>query len=411
MKCQNETQNDIGNVKMGQKMTFKPVERIFKEPKKSYFLFGPRGTGKSTLAAWRHPNALLIDLRLHKERLRFIADPDLLISLVHAQPKGSTIVIDEIQKAPGLLPIIHLLIEEKQDWKFVLTGSNARKLKHQGVDLLGGRALKKTLHPFMAVEIKNHFHLGEALLYGLLPLRFDAEDPKEMLEAYISLYIEEEVKAEGMIRQIEPFSRFLQAISFSHSSILNITNISTKCHVKRTTVSSWISILEEMLIAFQIQVFSNRAKRELSVHPKFYFFDPGVYRALRAYSIKDTPSELDGLALEGLVAQQLNAWKDYTSEKHILQFWRTRSGVEVDFVVFGPLGLWAIEVKNSASIIPSDLSSLSSFLEDYPEAKAIFLYRGKDRMVKKNVLCLPCEEFLKELVPNFPIDHVFRNCE
>jgi uncharacterized protein len=388
-------------------MTFRPVQRLFKEPQMSYFLLGPRGTGKSTLAAWRHPQAFLIDLRLNKERLRFTADPDCLKSLVHALPDGSTIVIDEIQKVPDLLSVVHLLIEEKRGWKFILTGSSARKLKQRSVDLLGGRALKKTLHPFMAVEIKDRFQLDDALLYGLLPLRFDARNPQEVLDAYISLYLEEEVKAEGLIRQIEPFSRFLQAMSFSHGSLLNITNISRECQVKRTTVNSWISILEDMLIAYQIHVFSNRAKRELSTHPKFYFFDLGVFRAIRPRSIKDAWTELDGHALEGLVAQHLYAWKDYTSEKHTLNFWRTRSGVEVDFVVLGPLGFWAIEVKNAGHILPSDLRPLIAFKEDYPEATAIFIYRGKERMRIKDVLCLPCDEFLKELVPNFPVDHAF----
>lgn len=211
------------------------------------------------------------------------------------------------------------------------------------------------------------------------------------------------MKAEGVIRHIEPFNRFLQTMSLSYGSILNITNISRECQVKRTTVDSWISILEDMLIAYQIHVFTNRAKRALSSHPKFYFFDTGVCRAIRSYR-----TEPDGQALEGLVAQHLSAWKDYTSEKHSLHFWRTRSGVEVDFIVFGPLGFWAIEVKNSDTILPSDLRPLTSFLEDYPEATALFLYRGKDRLLKKNILCIPCEEFLKELVPNFPLDHAFR---
>lgn len=384
-------------------MTFKLIERLFKEPQRSYFLFGPRGTGKSTLAARRHPDALLIDLRLHRERLRFSSDPDHLKSIVLAQPEGKTIVIDEIQKVPELLPIVHLLIEQKRGWKFILTGSSARKLKREGVDLLGGRALKKMLHPFMAIEIKDQFKIEEALLYGLLPLRFDTDNPQEVLEAYISLYVEEEVKAEGVIRHVEPFTRFLRAMSFSHGSILNVTNIARECLVKRTTVDSWISILEDMLIGYQIYPFTNRAKRELSAHPKFYFFDSGVYRAIRPHSIKDISTELDGQALEGLVAQHLTAWRDYTTEKHTINFWRTRSGVEVDFVVSGDFGLWAIEVKNSDQIHPADLRPLTTFLEDYPEAIGLFLYRGQERLLKKNILCIPCEDFLKGLAPNKPL--------
>lgn len=380
-------------------MTLEQLPRFFPEPSTSYFLFGPRGTGKSTLVTWRHPNALVIDLRLKKEFLRFSADPDLLQELVLARPNNSCIIIDEVQKVPDLLPVVHLLIEKKRGWKFILTGSSARKLKREGVDLLGGRALKKVMHPFMAAELGDNFTLEEALLYGLLPLRFGMADPEETLAAYVSLYIEEEIKAEGLIRHIEPFARFLQTMSFSHGSLLNVTNIARECLVKRTTVDGWISILEDVHIAFQISIFTHKSKRELSQHPKFYFFDPGVYRALRPYSIQDAHTELAGMALEGLVAEHLQAWKDYSPGKHSLNFWRTRSGVEVDFIVLGPLGFWAIEVKHSKNIQPADLRPLTAFLEDYPEAKALLLYCGKERLYKKNILCLPCEDFLRNLRP------------
>lgn len=389
-------------------MSFRQVKRVFREPKSSYFLLGPRGTGKSTLAASRYPDALLIDLRLHKERLRFSSNPDLLKDLVIAQPDGKTVIIDEIQKVPALLPVVHLLIEEKRQWKFILTGSNARKLKRDEVDLLGGRALKKTLHPFMATEIRESFQLDDALAFGLLPLRFGVEDPLETLQAYISLYLEEEVKMEGLVRHVEPFTRFLQAMSFSHGEILSVSNLSRECHVKRTTVDSWISILEDMLIGYTLHVFTDRAKRELSAQPKFYFFDTGVYQSLRPYSLRDVKTAIDGHALEGLVAQHLIAWQSYTSQKHTLNFWRTRSGVEVDFIVLGPLGFWAIEVKHSENIQQSDLRNLKSFTVDYPEASPLLLYRGKERLIMKNVLCLPVEEFLKELIPDQPLDQAFK---
>lgn len=388
-------------------MTFPKVKRLFAEPESSYFLFGPRGTGKSTIAATRHSDALLIDLRLPGEKMRFAANPDLLKALVEGQPEGKIIIIDEVQKVPALLSLVHFLIEQKRKWKFILTGSNARKLKREQVDLLGGRALKKVLHPFMASEIKEIFNLEQALAFGLLPLRFSREQPLETLEAYISLYLEEEVKMEGIVRHIEPFTRFLQSMSFSHGEILNVSNISRDCHVKRTTVDSWISILEDMLLANQLQVFTHRAKRELSAQPKFYYFDTGVYQALRPHFLKYTKTIIDGHALEGLVAQHLFAWKDYTSQKHTLHFWRTRGGVEVDFVILGPKGFWAIEVKNSETIHPADLNSLKSFVEDYPEARPLLLYRGKERLLVKNCLCLPVETFLKELVPNLPLDHAF----
>ena len=388
-------------------MSFKYIQRWFKEPKQSYFLFGPRGTGKSTMVSQRHPTALLIDLRQAEMRYRLTAQPDELQDLVAAQPAGQTIIIDEIQKIPELLPIVHRLIEQKREWQFILTGSSARKLKRQGVDLLGGRALRKVLHPFMASELKSQFDLAEALLFGLLPLRFGQADPYETLQAYVNLYLEEEVKAEGLIRHYEQFTRFLQVMSLTHTNILNVTNIARECYVKRTTVNDWLSILEDLMICLRLNMFSQRAQRALSEHPKFYLFDTGVYRAMRPRSLKDTATEIAGAALEGLVAQHLFAWRDYTTPKHELSFWRTRSGAEVDFVVFGELGFWGIEVKNATQIRPADLRGLRAFQADYPTAKLILLYRGTERLLRHNILCLPCDEFLMALQPQQPLDQGF----
>ncbi len=378
------------------------IKRLFLEPESSYFLFGPRGTGKSTLMAERHREALYINLLLARIRREFLARPEMLLEMVRAQPNGKVIVIDEIQKVPELLSLVHVLIEEHKDWKFILTGSSSRKLKREGVDLLGGRALNKTLHPFMAIELAEQFNFKEALLYGLLPLRFASKNPYETLSAYISLYLDEEVKAEGLVRQIEPFARFLEALSFSHGSILNMNKVSQEAAVKRSTAESWLSIVQDLLIVFQVPVFTRRAKRLLSSQPKFYFFDVGVFRSLRPQSVLDQPSEMDGAALEGLIAQHLRAWVDYTSSKHELFFWRTKSGVEVDFVVYGPLGLWAIEVKNSQQIRPEDLRGLKHFKEDYPEAQTIVVYRGEQALKKGDILCLPAENFLRALSPNKP---------
>ncbi|OGT53427.1 MAG: ATPase [Gammaproteobacteria bacterium RIFCSPHIGHO2_12_FULL_42_13] len=385
-------------------MIFQDVTRSFNEPEQSYFLSGPRGTGKSTLITHRHPNALIINLLSPSEKQSFFATPEKLLEIVRATSNGHTIVIDEIQKAPELLSLVHMLIEEKRGWRFILTGSSARKLKQAGTDLLGGRALKKTLHPFMASELKEQFNFVDALQFGLLPLRFTSPNPLEMLTAYVSLYLDEEVKAEGYVRRIEPFARFLTALSFSHGSLLNISNISREASIKRNTVDNWLSIVEDLLITYTIPVFSKRAKRALIAQSKLYFFDVGVYRALRPQSILDSASEMDGASLEGLIAQHLRAWIDYTKARHVLYFWRTKSGVEVDFVVFGDMGLWAIEVKNSEHIHPHDLRSLKNFYEDYPEATLIFLYRGKQRLLKDNILCIPCNIFLKALSPNQPIE-------
>ena len=379
------------------------IQRIFDAPEQSFFLFGPRGTGKSTMVINQHPNAYIIDLRIADIRNRLSFRPDDLLILVTAQPDGTTIIIDEIQKVPELLPLVHLLIEKKRRWYFILTGSSARKLKRQGVDLLGGRALKRVMHPFMAAELGDQFNLEVALKHGLLPLCWGSPKPLETLQGYISLYLEEEVKSEGLIRQYEPFTRFLQTMSLSHGQVLNISNISRECYVHRTTVHDWIGILDDLLISYQMQVFTKRAKRKVSVHPKFYLFDVGVYRAIRPRSKLDSDAEIDGPGLEGLVAQHLVAWRDLSQEKHEVTFWRTSDGFEVDFVILGPTGFWALEVKNSEKIRPDDLRGLRAFQEDYPEAQCILLYRGTERELRHNVLCLPVEDFLKQLRPNLPI--------
>ena len=383
------------------------IDRFFKAPKTSFFLFGPRGTGKSTFVHQHFGNAIYIDL-LDPERVRFFsAMPERLKEMIDGQPQSGFIVIDEVQRVPELLPVVHGLIEDKKGWRFVLTGSSARKLKRTGIDLLGGRALLYTMHPFMAGELGRHFNFDKALLYGLLPVVVASEDPAEVLRSYAALYLREEVQMEGLVRNIGNFSRFLEAISFSHSSILNMSNVARECEVERKVVDGYVGILEDILLAWRLPIFAKRAKRELAAHPKFYLFDTGVFRSLRPRGPLDRPEEIEGQALEGLVAQHLKAWIAYSKVRRELFFWRTRSGVEVDFIVYGPDGLWAVEVKNSRKIYPNDLRGLRSFREEYPESKALFLYRGKDRLDKGGILCLPCVEFVKELRPDRLLDQAF----
>ena len=379
------------------------LTRLFNEPEQSFFLFGPRGTGKSTLLKTKYPDALWIDLLKPDSLRHYLSYPEKLYELINGNPNQNVIIIDEIQKAPALLSIVHKIIEEKQKKQFILTGSSSRKLKHTGADLLGGRALKRTLHPFMATELGHYFNLSHALKNGLLPLLFESNNPDDQLNAYINLYLQEEIQAEGLVRHIENFSRFLEAISFSHGSLLNITNIARECEVKRKTVENYIDILEELLLAFHLPVFSKRAQRELSTQPKFYLFDAGVFSALRPKGPLDRKEEIDGAALEGLIAQHLRAWNDYSDKKCSLHFWRTRSGLEVDFIIYGEHTFCAIEVKNAKRIYSQDIKSLKAFLKDYPIATALLLYRGSERIEIDNILCMPCDEFLINLKPNQPL--------
>lgn len=385
-----------------QKMTFSYHERFFREPKGSYFLFGPRGTGKSTWLKNQHANALWIDLLQAVTFREFSARPERLQELVLANPSQNTIIIDEIQRVPELLSIVHSLIEQKLNKKFILTGSSARKLKRAGVDLLAGRAVVKTFHPFMALELNQQFELDNALKLGMLPLVLGAAEPQDTLSAYAATYLQEEVQAEGLVRNVGEFARFLEVIAFSHGEQININNISKECEVERKTVTSFVSILEDLLLSFQLTVFTKRAKRELSSHPKLYLFDAGVYRSLRPRGPLDRKEEMYGHALEGLVAQHLRAWIGYSSIDCELYFWRTRHGLEVDFILYGEEIFYAIEVKNSDKVYSTDLRSLKSFREDYPECTPYLIYRGKDRLVIDGILCIPCREFLLHLNPRTP---------
>jgi len=378
--------------------------RHFQEPGVSYFLFGPRGTGKTTLIQKLHPEALWLNLLLPELERNLLARPEMLLDMVAAEPRKKTIVIDEVQKVPTLLNVVHLLIEKKEGYQFVLTGSSSRKLKQTGANLLGGRAIRKTLHPFMGSELGDDFSLESALSRGMLPLLIHAGDVRITLEAYISLYLKEEIQAEGLIRNLEQFVRFLDVMSFSHGGILNTTNIARESGIQRTTVNNYIDILEALLLAYRIPVFEKRAARQLSSHPKFYLFDSGVYKILRPKGPLDRPEEINGAALEGLVAQHLTAWCDYSRQQASLYFWRTRSGLEVDFIVYGEESFCAIEVKSAKKIFPDDLKGLQAFLEDYPEAKAILLYRGKEKLKIGMIFCCPVDEFLKQLTPNHWIE-------
>ena len=378
--------------------------RHFQEPGVSYFLFGPRGTGKTTLIQKLHPEALWLNLLLPELERNLLARPEMLLAIVAAEPRKKTIVIDEVQKVPTLLNVVHLIIEKKEGYQFVLTGSSSRKLKQTGANLLGGRAMRKTLHPFMGSELGNDFDLESALSRGMLPLLVHASDVRIALEAYISLYLKEEIQAEGLIRNLEQFVRFLDVMSFSHGGILNTMNIARESGIQRTTVNNYIDILEELMLAYRVPVFEKSAARQLSSHPKFYLFDSGVYKMLRPKGPLDRPEELNGAALEGLVAQHLIAWCDYSRQQASLYFWRTRSGLEVDFIIYGEKDFCAIEVKSAKKIFPDDLKGLQAFLEDYPEAKALLLYRGTEKLKIGKIFCLPVDAFLKQLIPNHWIE-------
>jgi predicted AAA+ superfamily ATPase len=381
------------------------LRRFLDPPRQSFFLFGPRGTGKSTWLRQTLPDAMVLDL-LQPDLVRELtAKPERLTQFVGGSRPGSTVVIDEIQRVPELLNVVHALLESPDPHRFVMTGSSARKLRRGGVDLLSGRAVVRTMHPFMASELEE-FDLEAALTRGLLPLVVAADRPQDVLRAYATLYLDEEVRLEGWTRNVGAFARFLETISFSHAGVLNVANVARECQVERKTVAGYIEVLEDLLLSFRVPAFSKRAQRQTVVHPKLFLFDSGVFRSIRPRGPLDRPEEIAGAALEGLVAQHLRAWLAYQNQNGELFFWRTRSGVEVDFVVYGDVGFWAIEVKNAARVRLEDTRSLEAFGEDYPQAELALLYWGTRREKRGRVRILPVEEFLRALTPGraFPIE-------
>lgn len=374
--------------------------RIIKLPidqQNSFFLFGPRGTGKTSWLKKFLPTALYLDLLDFGVYAPLAANPNRLENLI---PPDYTdwVIIDEVQRIPELLNEVHRLIESRHV-RFILTGSSARSLKRKGTNLLAGRALRYTMHPLVIQELKNDFDLVHALNFGLLPAAVTHSDPKKYLESYVQTYLREEVQQEGLTRNIGSFSRFLEVASFSQGQILNMSEIARELSINRLIVSNYFDILEDLLLASRIDAFGLRAKRKVVAHQKFYFFDTGVYKVLRPMGPLDSQEEFEGSALETLFFQSLSAINDYYALDYKIYFWRTSTGQEVDFVIYGPNGLHAFEIKRAAKISNKSLDGLKAFGEDYPEAKLHILFLGKQREYYGNITAIPFQEALTEL-PN-----------
>lgn len=362
---------------------------------KSFFLFGPRGTGKTTWLRQKLPDALFINLLRSDFYLPLSANPAHLRTLIPSDHSG-WIVIDEVQRIPELLNEVHDLIESRRH-AFILTGSSARKLRRDGVNLLAGRALTYHMHPLTVAEQGDAFHLEDSLRYGHLPARFSEPDPAKYLQDYVQTYLREEVMQEGLTRNIGHFSRFLEVASFSQGSLINVSEVARDAHIQRTVAESYFSILEDLLIGIRLPVFSRPAKRQLVTHAKFYYFDAGVFRTIRPAGPLDSPAEIDGPALETLVLQELRAINDYRALGYAIHFWRTKNGLEIDFVLYGPSGLVAIEVKRSGTINPKDLRALREFKQDYPEARCFVLYTGEQPRFLHDIHVMPVRDALRGL--------------
>jgi predicted AAA+ superfamily ATPase len=374
--------------------------RIISYPKdRSFFLFGPRSTGKSTWVQNEFPSALLIDLLKASTFTRLTAQPDRLERMI---PEGFSdwVIIDEIQKIPSLLDETHRLIEARK-LKFILTGSSPRKLRRGGVNLLGGRALTLGMYPLTAAELQGDFELKKALAHGLIPLAYTAEHPRDFLESYIQVYLQEEIAQEGLIRNIGSFTRFLESASFSQGSILNVSTVARDCAVPRKTVEGYFDILNDLRIGYRIPLFQKRVRRKTQAHPKFYFFDAGLFRTLRPIGPLEDDGGTIGPALETLVLQELIALSSYLRKRYRIHYWRSANNMEVDFIVYGEKAFFAVEVTKANRIREDDTAGLKAFLNEYPMATAFLLYGGADRYYEDKIHFIPVTEFFRDVIELF----------
>ena len=373
--------------------------RLELPPKQSAFLWGPRKTGKSTLLQHQFPQSARFDLLDTRLLLEFTRAPWTLAERVRAfgeATRAHPIVIDEVQKAPALLDEVHRLIESEGQ-RFILCGSSARKLKRGRANLLGGRAWRFALHPLTFREIPD-FDLLRALSHGLVPQHYDAANPRRALAGYVDDYLKEEVFAEGLIRNAPAFSRFFEALSFSHGELVNYSNIARDCGVDAKTVREYFQILVDTLLGVFVEPFSRRRSRAvLTRTPKFYLFDVGLAghvtrRRLEALSGPDL-----GRALEHFVLMELLAYRSYRERDFPIRFWRTKTGLECDFVL-GAEGEVAVEVKGKSNVQSRDLTGLRAYREEHkPSHAALVSNESAPRRTNDGIWILPWRDFLEHL--------------
>lgn len=379
------------------------LERILKLKEieeDSLFLWGSRQTGKSTLIKSLFPEARLYDLLKTDVRMAFQLRPALLREECEILDEGELVIIDEVQKVPALLDEVHWLMENR-GLRFILSGSSARRLRRSGANLLGGRALRRTLFPLVSAEIPD-FNLNRALNNGMLPRHYLVADPSKRIQAYIGDYLQQEIVEEAVVRQLDAFTRFLQVAALSNTEIVNFTNIAQDCGVSSKTVKEYFSILEETMLGFYLPAYTKVVKRRLIQSPKFYYFDVAIPNHLLRRCPLQSGTDFYGHALEHLVIQELRAYLSYSfGEDKQLAYWRTLDNkYEVDALIYDANTNQvevAIEVKSSEQVASSDTKGLKAFGEEHPETKLIILSMEERPRLLNGIEVWPVTQFLPRL--------------
>lgn len=376
------------------------IERILNvelPEKQSAFLWGPRKTGKTTYLKSRFPDSIVYDFLKTDLFLDFSKRPALLREQLMARDPGSLkhpIILDEVQKIPGIMDEVHWLIENR-DLRFILCGSSARKLKRGGANLLGGRAWRFEMLPLVSAELMG-WDLLTVLNRGLIPSHYLDQNYSRSLKAYSLDYLKEEVFAEGIVRNIPSFSRFYDAMAFTHGELVNYSNIARDCGVDSKTVREYYQILVDTLMGKMIEPFKKRQNRQvITKSPKFYLFDVGVAGAITRRTIQEEKGELFGKAFEHFILMELIAYNSYNELDFDINFWRTKSGLEVDFILGN--GEIAVEVKGSGRIDKRDLYPLNAFLNEFPSTRAFIVCNEKTERIVDQIRIIPYRQFLSDL--------------
>ncbi|MCI5065603.1 AAA family ATPase [bacterium] len=375
------------------------IERLIPltaSPSESFFLWGPRKTGKTTLLKKLFPDSFWVNLLKTDEVLKYSQAPYRLRQELLAAEPQSPIVIDEVQKVPALLDEVHYLIEEK-GYTFALCGSSARKVKRGHANLLGGRAVRYELFGLSAVEIGNEFSLEKMLNHGYLPSHYLRDSSGRIVRSYVNSYLKEEILDEGLVRNLPVFAQFLDAAALCDTEFINYSNIASDCGVSSTTVKDYFTILEDTLLGRLLPAYTKRPKRRVRSAPKFYFADVAVANHLAKRGHIQLGSEAFGKAFENWCFHELSLFREYSELFFDLSYWTLTTGVEVDFVL-GDMEV-AIEAKARRSITPRHLKGLREIAKDYPKIKKRLMVCCEEipRETEDGILILPYRDFYERL--------------
>jgi predicted AAA+ superfamily ATPase len=373
--------------------------RDLRLPPSAFFLFGPRGTGKSTWIRTNLPGALVVNLLPADSMLRYETNPAEFRAEVLSQTKGSWIVVDEVQRVPRLLDEVHWLMEEGGYKRFVLTGSSARKLKRGGANLLAGRAIVKSLFPLTTRELEFSRPTRQLLRFGSLPLSINAADDdgrEAFLRAYVTTYLAEEIRAEALVRNLGSFSRFLTVAALAAGQTVSVSGIARDASVSREAARGYFEVLVDTLIGSWLPAYRPRARIKEVALPKFYWFDSGVLNAAAGAFDQPPPADWQGVLLEHLVLHEIRSHLHYAGVKGSLGYWATPHGTEVDFVWWHGSKRVAIEVKHASRYRTEFRKGLASLLQS-TRADSYVVYLGDRELVVDGTRVLPVETFLRRL--------------